>query len=343
LPIDLISNYSYQIPGIDRALFDLLNSPEYFTVYPPLSQFVFWIAALISPNNITGSIIIVRVLIILAEIGSIVLITKILKHYQLPSKNVLLYALNPLVIIELTGNLHFEAFVIFFVLLAILLLNKNKQWLSGISWGAAIGFKLIPLTFLPLLLRRLKPKQQLIIYSVVGLTTILLFLPLYDQALIDGLSSSLTLYFQKFEFNASVYYLARSVGYWFKGYNIIAQLGPSLGILTFITIVIYSLLSKQKTVLLPLAMMWTLLIYLLLATTVHPWYVTTLVALSVFSQYRFSILWSLLIFVTYAGYSVTGYVEPMGLIIIEYIGLIGFTCYEIYYHNKSSEEVLQTN
>jgi hypothetical protein len=337
LPIDILSS-SKQITGIDQSLFDLLNSPVYFTVYPPLSQLVFWLAALISSDSITASIIFVRVLIILAEVGSIILITKLLKQYQLPSKNVLIYALNPLVIIELSGNLHFEAFVILFILLTVYLFNKNKHWLSGICWGAAIGFKLIPLIFLPLMLRRLSFKSQIIIYSTTSITIILLFIPLYDQALIDGLSSSLTLYFQKFEFNASVYYLARTVGYWFKGYNIIAQLGPSLGIITFCSIVVYSLLSKQKKTLLPTAMMWALLIYLLLATTVHPWYITTIVALSVFSNYRFATLWSLLIFLTYAGYSLTGYQEPLALVIIEYIVLTGFIGYELYNNNNVSTD-----
>jgi len=336
VPIDYISNQSGQIPGIDSSLFQLLNSPEYFTVYPPLSQLVFWLAAVISPDSTFGSIIVVRVLIIVAEIGCIYLIKKLLAHYQLPSKNVLLYALNPLVILELTGNLHFEPFMIFFLLLAIYLMIKNRLALSGISWSAAIGFKLIPLIFLPLLIRRLNIKAQVVIYATTGIATLLLFLPLYDEALINGLSSSLTLYFQTFEFNASLYYLARAVGYWFKGYNIIAQLGPSLALVTFIAIMTYALRARQKFTLLPTAAMWVLLIYLSLATTVHPWYITTLVALSVFSQYRFVVLWSLLIFVTYAGYSFNGYAEPMTLIILEYIGLAIFTCYEIRAHSRSS-------
>lgn len=329
LPIDIFSDPNINIPGINSSLFQLLNSPEYFTVYPPLSQFVFWLAALISPQSTFGSILAVRCMIITAEIGSLFLMAKLLRHYHLPAKNILLYALNPLVILELTGSLHFEAFVILFILLAIYLITVNKVFLSGLSWSAAVGFKLLPLIFFPLLIRRLKLKTQVILYTTVGITTVLLFLPLYDEALINGLSSSLTLYFQKFEFNASVYYLARTVGYWFKGYNIIAQLGPSLAIFTFTAILIYSLLSKQKRVVLPVAMMWTLLIYFTLSTTVHPWYITTLVALSVFSQYRFVILWSLLIFVTYAGYSIGGYSEPIGLIIFEYLALATFIIYEI--------------
>lgn len=336
LPIDYITNQSLQIPGIDSALFNLLNSPEYFTVYPPLSQLVFWFAAVISPDRILGSILVIRVSIVLAEVSSIFLITRLLKHYQLPTKNILLYALNPLVVLELTGNLHFEAFVILFTLLAIYLILKGKTLLSGISWSLAIGFKLIPLIFLPFFIRRLNLKNQLVLYAITGFVTILLFLPLYDRALIDGLSSSLTLYFQKFEFNASVYYLIRTIGYWFKGYNIIAHLGPTLAILTLVAIIGVSLLSSFSKKNLPAVMMWSLLIYLSLATTVHPWYITTLVVLSIFSTYRFPILWSLLIFVTYAGYSISGYVEPIYLIVLEYLALVIFIGYEILHHTRIS-------
>ena len=274
-------------------------------------------------------------MIILAEIGSIFLIAKLLKHYQLPAKNILLYALNPLVILELTGNLHFEAFMILFTLLAIYLIVEKKVFLSGISWSMAIGFKLIPLIFLPFLIRRLHLKTQIILYITTGVATILLFLPLYDQALINGLSSSLTLYFQKFEFNASIYYVIRTVGYWFKGYNIIEYLGPTLGVTAFIGIVVFSLISTQSKKFLPVSMMWGLFIYLSLATIIHPWYATTLVVLSIFSKYRFAILWSLLIFVTYAGYSVNGYSEPIYLIAFEYLALAIFTSYEIFYHSRN--------
>ena len=32
------------IPGIDAALYDKLNSKINFTIYPPLSQFIFWLS-----------------------------------------------------------------------------------------------------------------------------------------------------------------------------------------------------------------------------------------------------------------------------------------------------------
>ncbi|MFN7259780.1 MAG: polyprenol phosphomannose-dependent alpha 1,6 mannosyltransferase MptB [Cyclobacteriaceae bacterium] len=114
LPRFYIENNS-TIPGIDKSLFDKLNSPDYFTIYPPVNQLIFWVAARLSFGSILSGVVVIRLFIIASEIGTIWLIKKILHHYQLPARNALLYALNPLVIIELTGNLHFEALLIFFL------------------------------------------------------------------------------------------------------------------------------------------------------------------------------------------------------------------------------------
>jgi hypothetical protein len=56
-----------------------------------------------------------------------------------------------------------------------------------------------------------------------------------------------------------------------------------------------------------------------MSTTVHPWYITPLVALAVFSDYKFPIVWSILIIFSYAGYSETGYTENLWLVFTEYL------------------------
>ena len=66
-------------------------------------------------------------------------------------------------------------------------------------------------------------------------------------------------------------------------------------------------------------MLWALTVYLLMSTTVHPWYITPLVALAVFTDYRFPIAWSMLVIVSYAGYTETGYTENINLVITEYV------------------------
>ena len=59
-------------------------------------------------------------------------------------------------------------------------------------------------------------------------------------------------------------------------------------------------------------------VYLLFATTVHPWYLIPVIALSVISRFTFPIVWSLLIALSYSAYSNPGYTENGWLLSIEY-------------------------
>ena len=52
LPSYYIDNPGMAPAGISRDLFLKLNSPGYFTIYPPVNQFLFWLAAFISPDSI---------------------------------------------------------------------------------------------------------------------------------------------------------------------------------------------------------------------------------------------------------------------------------------------------
>ena len=121
--------------------------------------------------------------------------------------------------------------MIFFVLLSFWLLLQNRWVGSSAVLALGIGTKLLPLIFLPLLVRYLGWKRGLLYASVTFVFTAVLFLPFLSLDLFQNVFSSLNLYFQKFEFNASVYYLIRAAGYWLEGYNIISGAGFVLFIL----------------------------------------------------------------------------------------------------------------
>ncbi len=354
--------------GVDQNLYDQLNSPGYYTIYPPVNQAVFALAAWLSPTSVRGSAIVIRLIIFSAELLTLWLLMRLLnieqgirndefrsrtvttssfiiqhslfdilfKHsshpttstpYQPPPRAILLYALNPLVIIELTGNLHFEALMITFVLGSVYLLRQRRIVGAGITMALAVCTKLVPLIFLPLYLRRLGWQRALLFYAVVGITTVALFLPLVTPELLAGMRDSVGLYFHKFEFNASVYYLIREIGFYQKGYNIIQSAGRWLAISAFLIIVLYALLERERLLLASFGWVW--LIFLLLSTTVHPWYVTPLLAFAGFTPYRYALLWSGLIFFSYAGYTATGFSENMWITMIEYGAVLGMLVWEV--------------
>ncbi len=318
------------IPGINQELFESLNSPNYFTIYPPICQGIFAFAVWIFPDSIWGCSVIIKSFFLLFEIGTISLMISLLKYFELPLRNVLLYVLNPLIILELMGNIHFEAAMIFFLLLGIWLLFKQQVYLSSISIAFSIASKLLPLMYLPFLIRRLGLQKSISYFLLMGVSLLFLFYPIFNGVFLSNIGSSLSLYFQKFEFNGSIYYLLRWVGHQFLGYNMIAKLGPALGFFILASIC-WTAWKEQNLQLrqLPLLILFSISLFLFCTTTIMPWYLSTLIAVCVFTPFRFPILWSALIFLTYINYSYTPYYENLWIVAIEYIFVLGWVIFEL--------------
>ncbi len=341
LPIDFFNgNYTGPpILGIHEELLQQLNSPKYFTIYPPVCQFSFYLSSSLFPESLYGATVVMKTTIFALECGSLYLIYRLLQAFRLPVYLLFLYALNPLVIVELCGNLHFEAAMIFFTLWSIWWLLKWEQkkeehrylYASAVAMGLAVCSKLIPLIFLPFLILRIGIIRSISYFLVLGLTCLICFLPLFDYEIMMHLLASVELYFQKFEFNASIYYICRRIGYWYIGWNMIEYIGKRLALATFIGIMLlagiefiryhlqaHKISFKQLLRQLFTSLLFALLIYFALATIVHPWYVTSLVALAVFTRFRFPIVWSAVIILSYYTYLTTDYIESMWLVVVEY-------------------------
>lgn len=334
LPSQLLPDINL-IPGLSTELFRNLNSPHYFSVYPPVCQFIFAFSVWISSGNTWGTILIMKVILLLAELGNIYLILRLLKYYQKPAHLVLVYALNPLVMVELTGNLHFEALLIFFTLASLYLFIHNKIKLAGVAFALAIAVKMLPLLFMPFFLFKLGWRKFIAFSTVIGVTLVIVFTPFLSAELFYNLGHSLGLYFQKFEFNASIYYLFRGLGYMLYGYNNIAQFGPFLSAVTFLGILFLAYKSRRiHDHLIPAFFLLALSIYFFLATTVHPWYLTTLVALAVFTPYRYAIIWSGAAILSYATYQTKTYQENLYLTALEYCLVWGWLIRELIIQRK---------
>ncbi|AUC16415.1 mannosyltransferase [Tenacibaculum sp. SZ-18] len=314
---------------------------SHYTNYPPLNQLCFFIAALFSGKSILGSVIIMRLQIIFADIGIIYFGSKLLRKLDINPNNIFLYALNPFIIIELTGNLHYEPVMLFFLIIALYLFHKRKWILSGFMFAFSISIKLIPLLFLPIFLKRfllrgrkIKWKENgiklLLFYVIIIGTNGILFLPFISEFLISNYSNSVGLWFRSFEFNASLYYIFREIGYLFRGYNEIAIIGKITPILTIIFILLISLFRRNKTT---TEIITTMLLassfYYFTTTTMHPWYLATLVVLSIFTEYRFPLIWSFIIILSYQAYANLTWKENLWFVTLEYSILYGFLIYEL--------------
>ena len=316
---------------------------SHFTNYPPLNQISFVIAGVFAGKSILGSALVLRLLLIAADFGTLFYGKKLLEKLQLPIHHIFWYILNPFIIIEHTGNLHFEGMMIFFLVWSLYLLYNNKWKLSAVVFAASVSVKLIPLILLPLFFKWFKKEnitsksqsidisKLLTFYSIIGLTTILLFLPFYSLEFIKNYAATVGLWFQNFEFNASIYYIAREIGYSFRGYNEIALIGKILPVLVVLFVLFRSLFKRNATLeQLLYSMLLVLSIYLFFSTTVHPWYISTILILSVFTNNKYPLVWSYIIILSYLAYANNSNTENLWIIALEYFIVFSVFLYEIF-------------
>ncbi|WP_299456281.1 hypothetical protein [uncultured Microscilla sp.] len=352
LPKDFILTPEAAKLGFSQALYEAMNSPTHYTIYPPFNQALFATAPWLYPHSLLGGAVVMRCWIILGEIGLLWLLPKLLQMLGKPPKAMVWYVLNPYIVLELTANLHFEGVMIFMLLLAVYWLvkggylhvapnpQKNRQpnpvyfILSVVAFTLAVNTKLIPLIFLPALFWFLGFKRSLLYYSLVGLLTALLFIFFITPDFIAKFQDSFNLYFQKFEFNASVYYVLRWIGYQTHGYNRIAFFGFVLSIISGLGALAIALYPVRKAVVHQLLhkMLFILTFYYLMATIVHPWYISVIVGLAVFTPYRFPMVWSAMLGLTYYAYSSMPYQENLWLVAVEYAVVLGWLAVELVRH-----------
>ena len=322
-----------------QQLYRNLNSPHYYSVYPPASQAVFGLAARLFPASQVGFVLSLRLIILLAELGTAWLLLALLPTLSGPPERALRYLLHPLVIVELTGNLHFEGVSLFFTLLALWLLSRQRWTVSALTLALGMATKLLPLLALPLLVRRLGV-QRFATYAALCLGAfVLLFSPFISVELVVNISRSLRLYFRSFEFNASIYYLLRPLGYWLTTYNQIAIIGPLLALCSGVVGLVLAWRERlSQLASLPQTLLLMLTAYYVLATTVHPWYLTLLIGLSVLSRFRFPLVWGGLAVLSYAAYRTNLYTENLWLVGVEYLGTFGVLALELYQYQAIGDK-----
>lgn len=329
LPSDLVGKAS----GVDQALLDQLNSPDYYSVYPPVAQLLYYIAT-VGGVGIATSAGLLKVLHVLIEVlGAVAL-------YQLAVSSTArtvalrisaIYYLCPLVIIEGVGNLHHESMSIGLLLFSLVLLYKGKWGISAIVLMLGAGIKLIPLIAAPYVLYRLRGAARLRYGMGLAIAGIALAGPVLYTLDTGHFLASIDLYFRKFEFNASVYYLLRSVGKLLTGYNLIAYIGPLLALLP-IAYCLRAIISVDKHSLeIADVVQYCLIgltVYYLCATTVHPWYIINLVPLAAVLGYRYTLVWAGVTMLTYINYSYEPYYENLWIVALEYTVVIAAILYD---------------
>ncbi|MCM0041164.1 MAG: DUF2029 domain-containing protein [Algoriphagus sp.] len=320
--------------GLGAQLFQDLNSPNYYSVYPPLNQAFFWLGALVAQGSVAQGYLALRCMLLLGEIGVFYLLWGLLVRFQIPGKQILLYWFNPLVILEVVGNLHFEGIILLFLLATLLNLSRQKLGWSGAFWGLAVGMKLLPFLLAPVFFFWKGVRTALQFWGMAAAVLVLAFLPIVFGNAWENFFQSLQLYQGKFEFNASLYYLFRAVGYELAGFNTIWYL-TKIGMVITLLGAVWISWKRSNASLFEIPGVWVklYLIYFLLQSVVHPWYLLPGLGLSILSRQWTFLLWSFGAIFSYQAYSQNPVQEQALFLGLEY-GLVLLGLYMDYFRKK---------
>lgn len=321
----------------DTALYAKLNSQGFYTVYPPVSQLVFAASAWVAQGDVDRATAMLKLFQLIFELMIFWVLIRLLAYNGRPRSEVLLYVLNPLIIIELLGNIHLETAMIAFSLLALYWWQKERSARAGVYLGLAFCVKLWPLLFIPYFIRQ-RPQWRSVAWFLgwFGITVGWAFWLFWHPDLMGNIQSSIGLYFRYFEFNASIFYLFRWVVVGITDYGTYENLVKYLPIAMLASQALLFLFLKPKTrSYLPKVMLYSLGIYLAFATTVHPWYITPLVAFGILVGVHWSLVWSALIPLTYIAYSASSPAEWFGVVIFIYLVVYAYLLFELVTGNSS--------
>jgi hypothetical protein len=174
----IVSNYNlnpYEYKPLDFAgdpMLSFMRSTHRVYPYGPTWLGITVPLTFISNEIFALSLILFKSLSALAYLGTAFFIKKIAENLKLKNVNlaVILFALNPLVIIESLVSSHNEIVMMFFAIFSLYLLFINKKIFSGLLMIISVGIKYATVVFIPIYLLKLVYRKidnrKLIEYSL---------------------------------------------------------------------------------------------------------------------------------------------------------------------------------
>lgn len=312
-PIDWLPH----APPALQPVYSELNSQEYFSVYPPALQVLFAFVAALSFKSIYLFSVLWKSLLLLADFCTIRLLDRWLKDAD--RKNIFWYAWNPLILFEILGNGHPEGLMIYFLVYAFYTLRLGQSNRSAILFGLAAAIKLFPIMLVAYTAKFLGIKKSIRYIGAVVLVFGFSLLPLWPYQ--SHFYESIRLYFGRFEFNGSLFEIWRAIDFHRFGFDNVSHISPYLSFAFMAGCAILFINQKKhdlNALLKSYFIAWV--IYLLLSTTVHPWYILPMLCLGLLRSQQWVLIWSWTVILSYAWYDESIPVKwKFGCIITEYL------------------------
>ncbi len=273
------------LDSVEYSARDLINHPTLPTIYPALSQNLFYGLARMGVDSAAG----LKLVFGFFEILTAVVIAAVAGR-QRRRAAVTMYLLHPLVLQETWSSAHLEAAPVFFTLLCLLLVVRRRDIGAGVALGAATALKLTPaLLLLPALVGgRVRPGR-----FALGFVPAFA-LPYVPYVLSGTFLGSLQSTGATPEFNASVFWVLRAV----MPYDLARLVAAGLFVAGGIWLS-RRFSGRERA---PIAFAGTATLALLLLPVVFPWYWLAPVALAAAADVRLPLYLGLTAPASYASY-----------------------------------------
>ena len=285
-----------------------INHPEYVTIYPPAAQLVFAGGAL-TGNHVTG----MKAFLVLIDMILCGLLILLLKKLMMPLWLAVLYAWNPLPVLEIAGSGHVDGAGLTLLIGSACLLASQRQndtadapkhWpflLAGALLAGAGLVKLFPFALTPVWFLLVPAGRRR--YFVTGFVAALAALVLPFLPHLVNIAGSLDAYARNWEFAGFAFNTLRSI----TGSGTIARLLLSGCFLVFVLVIILRLAGNtrrttsppDKTRLALKASYAIAMAFLLLTPTLHPWYALCLAVFLPFAPGPAGLVLCWAVFLTY--------------------------------------------
>ncbi|WP_246050765.1 hypothetical protein [Leptospira langatensis] len=326
LPKDvlLFSNESWK-----EELLRKMNSPGYYSVYPPLLQALFLFPSFIlkESGSVFFGVFSWKILVFLAELGIYYIIRS--RNKEEEKTAFLKYWLHPLVLWEGVANGHSEPILFLLLLLSLVFWQKGRSVLAFLFYIGSILTKILPLVLAPyLFFSWIRKRSRKEILFILGIGSILFFgfsywffTPFLENELLrKQWTKGLGVYFNLFEFHGAIYYLVKiPMKYTWYPYSA----APALGFISFLWICIYSFLvsrkeGQDKFEILPKIWVSICGIYYILSSTLHPWYVLPILGAATFSGNLWPFAVGAVWILSYSTYSTAQFGDQTWVMILEH-------------------------
>jgi alpha-1,6-mannosyltransferase len=141
--------YASQLAYLRDANWQLVENKNIISPYPPFLEFLNALTYIISPT-----VVAFKATTILGGLGIIVVLPFFLKKINFDPRLTILFAWNPLFVLEFGSSGHDDTVALFLVLLSMYFLVKNQRIPAAGMMALGVVSKLFPLLIVPIFLKR---------------------------------------------------------------------------------------------------------------------------------------------------------------------------------------------